>query len=66
MQKIRVLAAKDKCSINMQLCVAVEYYLEQYEKERGEIPVEPEQYKGVRMRADALSFLYLPQATWVS
>ena len=35
MQKIRALAAKDKRSINMQLCVAVEYYLEQYEKEHG-------------------------------
>ena len=43
MQKIRVLAAKDKRSINMQLCLAVETYLEQYEKEHGKIPVEPEE-----------------------
>ena len=42
MQKIRVLAARDKRSVNMQLCVAVEYYLEQYEKEHGTIPVEQE------------------------
>lgn len=37
MKKIRVLAAKDKRSINMQLCLAVEKYLECYEKEYGEI-----------------------------
>ena len=37
MQKIRVLAAKERRSINMQLCIAVESYLEQYEKEHGEI-----------------------------
>ena len=43
MQKIRVLAAKDKRSINMQLCLAVETCLEQYEKEHGKIPVEPEE-----------------------
>ena len=42
MQKIRVLAEKEKRSVNMQLCVAVEYYLEQYEKEHGTIPVEQE------------------------
>lgn len=39
MQKIRVLAAKERRSINMQLCIAVESYLEQYEKEHGEIPL---------------------------
>ena len=42
MQKIRVLAEKEKRSINMQLCVAVEDYLERYEKEHGPIPVEPD------------------------
>lgn len=40
MQKIRVLAAKERRSINMQLCIAVERYLEEYEQEHGEIPVE--------------------------
>ena len=39
MKKIRYLAGTDKRSINMQLCVAVEYYVEQYEKEHGEIPL---------------------------
>lgn len=39
MQKIRVLAAKERRSINMQLCIAVESYLEQYEKEHGQIPL---------------------------
>lgn len=42
MQKIRVLAAKERRSINMQLCIAVESYLEQYEKEHGEIPLPDE------------------------
>ena len=42
MEKIRVLAAKDKRSVNMQLCLAVETYLEWYEKEHGEIPVNRE------------------------
>lgn len=42
MQKIRALAAKERRSINMQLCIAVERYLEEYEKEHGEIPVPPE------------------------
>lgn len=42
MQKIRVLSAKECRSINMQLCIAVERYLEEYEKEHGEIPVPPE------------------------
>ena len=42
MEKIRTLAKQGRRSINMQLCVAVEYYLEQYEKEHGTIPVEPE------------------------
>ena len=42
MQKIRVLAAKERRSINMQLCIAVESYLEQYEKEHGAIPVPAE------------------------
>lgn len=42
MEKIRTLAKQGRRSVNMQLCVAVEYYLEQYEKEHGTIPVEPE------------------------
>lgn len=42
MQKIRALAAKERRSINMQLCIAVERYLEEYEKEHGEIPVPSE------------------------
>ncbi len=43
MEKIRTLARRGRRSVNMQLCIAVETYLEQYEKEHGEIPVEPEQ-----------------------
>jgi len=43
MEKIRTLAKQGRRSVNMQLCIAVETYLEQYEKEHGEIPVEPEQ-----------------------
>lgn len=39
MEKIRVLAARERRSINMQLCIAVERYLEEYEQEHGEIPV---------------------------
>ena len=42
MEKIRALAKQGRRSINMQLCIAVESYLKQYEKEHGEIPVEPE------------------------
>lgn len=42
MDKIRVLAAKERRSINMQLCIAVESYLEQYEKEHGEIRLPDE------------------------
>lgn len=42
MQKIRVLAAKERRSINMQLCIAVESYLAQYEKEHGEIRLPDE------------------------
>lgn len=42
MDKIRTLAKQGRRSINMQLCIAVETYLEQYEKEHGEIPVDPE------------------------
>ena len=42
MQKIRVLAAKERRSINMQLCIAVESYLNQYEQEHGAIPVPAE------------------------
>ena len=41
MEKIRVLAKQGRRSVNMQLCVAVEDYLERYEKEHGPIPVEP-------------------------
>lgn len=40
MEKIRALAAQERRSINMQLCIAVERYLEEYEREHGEIPVE--------------------------
>lgn len=39
MQKIRALAEKDKRSVNMQLCVAIEYYLEEYEAKNGPIPL---------------------------
>lgn len=42
MDKIRALAKEGRRSINMQLCIAVESYLEQYEKEHGEIPVPGE------------------------
>ena len=42
MQKIRVLAAKERRSINIQLCIAVESYLNQYEQEHGAIPVPAE------------------------
>ena len=42
MEKIRTLAKQGRRSINMQLCIAVESYLEQYEKEHREIPAEPE------------------------
>jgi len=42
MDKIRVLAKEGRRSINMQLCIAVESYLEQYEKEHGEIPLPDE------------------------
>ena len=37
MKKIRALAKLERRSINMQLCIAVERYLEEYEKEHGEI-----------------------------
>ena len=39
MDKIRVLATQGRRSINMQLCIAVESFLENYEKEHGEIPL---------------------------
>lgn len=42
MDKIRVLAKEGRRSINMQLCIAVESYLEQYEKEHGVIPLPDE------------------------
>ena len=42
MEKIRALAKQGRRSVNMQLCIAVESYLEQYEREYGPIPVEPE------------------------
>lgn len=42
MDKIRVLAKEGRRSINMQLCIAVESYLEQYEKEHGEIRLPDE------------------------
>ena len=42
MAKIRTLAKQGRRSVNMQLCIAVESYLEQYEQEHGPIPVEPE------------------------
>ena len=40
MKKIRALAKEGRRSVNMQLCIAVETYLEQYEKEHGEFLVE--------------------------
>ena len=42
MQKIRVLAAKERRSVNMQLCIAVESYLEEYERLQGEIALPEE------------------------
>lgn len=42
MDKIRVLAKEGRRSINMQLCIAVESYLKEYEKEHGEIAVDHE------------------------
>ena len=42
MEKIRALARQGRRSVNMQLCVAVEDYLERYEQEHGPISVEPE------------------------
>ena len=42
MDKIRTLAKQGRRSINMQLCIAVETYLEEYEKKNGPIPVESE------------------------
>ena len=42
MDKIRVLAKEGRRSINMQLCIAVESYLKEYEKEHGEITVDQE------------------------
>lgn len=42
MDKIRVLAKEGRRSINMQLCIAVESYLKEYEKEHGEISVDRE------------------------
>ena len=40
MQKIRALAAKERRSVNMQLCIAVERYLEEYEEKYGTIVTE--------------------------
>ena len=40
MEKIRVLARQEHRSINKQLCVAVESYLKEYEREHGEITAE--------------------------
>lgn len=40
MAKIRVLAKQERRSINMQLCIAVERYLKEYEQEHGEIVTE--------------------------
>lgn len=37
MKKIRALAKLERRSINMQLCIAVEHYVEEYEREHGEI-----------------------------
>ena len=42
MKKIRALAKLERRSINMQLCIAVESYLNQYEQEHGAIPVPAE------------------------
>ncbi len=41
MEKIRALAKESRRSINMQLCIAVEAYLAQYEQEHGPIPIAP-------------------------
>ncbi len=40
MKKIRALAKLERRSINMQLCIAVESYLKEYEQEHGEIVTE--------------------------
>lgn len=40
MKKIRALAKLERRSINMQLCIAVESYLKEYEQEHGEIVAE--------------------------
>ena len=40
MKKIRTLAKLERRSINMQLCIAVESYLQAYEQEHGEIVTE--------------------------
>ena len=42
MKKIRAVAKLERRSINMQLCIAVERYLQEYEREHGEI-VAPEE-----------------------
>lgn len=42
MQKIRVLSAEGRRSINMQLCMAVETYLKDYEAKYGPIAISKE------------------------
>ena len=45
MEKVRALAAKKRRSINMQICVAIEHYLEDYEKRNGPIlPLEENEH----------------------
>ncbi len=39
MKKIRALAEKERRSVNMQLCIAVEAYLRYYEEQYGPIEV---------------------------
>lgn len=42
MDKIKVLAAEGRRSINMQLCMAVETYLKDYEAKYGPIAISKE------------------------
>ena len=42
MDKTKVLAAEGRRSVNMQLCLAVDTYLKDYEKEYGQIAVPKE------------------------
>lgn len=42
MEKTRVPVRRNRRSMNMQLCIAIETCLEPYEQERGPSPVESE------------------------